>query len=660
FGNVPVSDHMAGDAISLDVANELLFNGGIDLSFLQHINKLLETVLGGLKDADGAPLNLKLPTFNPGSLAILGTMRNSEDDALETKRFSSVRRYIEADQADVFLYLLRYLFNTLRDDDFYQKIIGLITDSNALSPIVDEILTNARQNPELAIAALVELFAPAEYDMGDIDWIRCEDTTQYSAFWHKEDAQYLAENLAPFIDGLIKLLGIYDENGKLYSVENLNGLIGALGDSLYAPDLLNSLAAALKDLLANAGLPDEVLDIAAALGVDLRAWDSITEDHFRFANGDRAAFVDGLLELLRPLYPLLRFLLTEDFALSLFDGTLNAHSYAGYAYGIIPILEALGVKNILTPAQYTAAAINPDGTVNDNLVLAFLNPLLNTVDEVLANPLPLLLEKLPNAVYFIKSGGLETSVNNILHAVNVILDTVRPLYSVNLTQMLGIDLGLQGITNLLLDIVNTALGSSFELPNNGMVEALAAGKLTAFTSANGKTSYAIAGDQADTITALLRFAVEFLFHQNNRNEVVGLLADLVGTNVDFLKQIDALFSWMRSLEMRICGADLVMINLLNTMKVTNVFVQGKNNLLDTVNKNWVAILDAMKQSDLAFISDAAKSLEAFLDQNFNGVADGGGVISQGVIPAVNTVMSWFQKLWEILTWPFKMLMSWFA
>ena len=630
----------------------------------------------------------------------------------ETTTKTNNNNHIDADEGDVLLYLIRYLLTAVSGDALSGLLGGLLGDMGDLG----DIFGNLGANSEDTIAAVVELFNPKPsgfYAMDSIAWAYADGSNhkvQYTDIWTKEEAQFVADNFKPYLDDVIRLLGVYDDNGNLYSIDSLlDELIGGLDKDIYSSSLLNSLGGTLKDALSGLDLGDEINSLLEdQLGISLTSWDFITEDYFQFEDGDRDAFVANLLKLLRPAYPLLGFLLnSEDIALfgtpvpklnragekipvldgsgtpilddkgqqiyemTVEGGVVGASGYEGYAYGVIPILEAFGAKDILTAEQYKAAiAANPDA-----ILTAILNPVLDVLDEILDDPINGILEKLPNILYFLESGGLEVSVNNVLHAAFVLIDTLRPVYPLDLDlfALLGglvgdlvgvdnmvLDLSVEGITNLVMTFLNGSLETNFVLP--GGLDFLMTGTLTPYTSKNLLPAYRMDGstNSADMITELLRFVVNFLFEQDNRNEVVNLLGGLVGFDLDFLSQIDAIFKSLRDLHKQTFGADLVLDTLLNIFYTVGSFTGGQLNLLDAINKNWVAILAAMESSDVGFLSGFATGLRNFLNLNFKDIQDGGGTAVRGVIPFFSAIWAWIQKIFGWIIWPFQQLIGLFS
>jgi hypothetical protein len=412
----------------------------------------------------------------------------------------------------------------------------------------------------------------------------------------------------------------------------------------------------IQDLLGGIELPDMITDLLEdQLGINLNAWSSMSP--FEFADGNRAAFVNGLVRLLSPLNSLVKFLLiSED--IMLFDGTLGASGYEGYANGIIPLLEAFGASGILTPVQYKAAIARNE----DAVWTAILNPLLDVVDGLLADPLNGIFDVVPNLLFFVDNGGLEASLNNILHAAYVLLDTLRPLYPLDIFELLGINLGeflsMDGLLNLVLDLLEDSLGVSIILPN---LNSMMVGNVVSFTSRNGQTAYRLQGGSSeDLVTVFLRLLFDLLFEGDNMNAVLDLLSELVDFDADFIRQAGAILQSLYEAFLVDGNSDLVLHNLLNMFRAIGAFTTGVQNVLDEINRNWVAILDTMRDSDIQLVNDFVDWLTDFLDNNFNDIFDSSGLAPNGIIPFFEAIIAWVTNIWEWLMRPFNWIMGLFS
>ena len=141
-----------------------------------------------------------------------------------------------------------------------------------------------------------------------------------------------------------------------------------------------------------------------------------------FEDGDKAGFVAALVEVLAPLNPVINFILAGE-NLTLLDD-VNIIGYNGYDSAIVPLLEALGA----TPAALA------DG---ENVLAKVLNALVARIDAIIADPIDEILNLIPSLLYFIKSNGITTAVRNLLQPVYVILETIDPIYALNLNELIG-------------------------------------------------------------------------------------------------------------------------------------------------------------------------------------------------------------------------------
>ena len=644
--NMAIKDSLPVDIYGL-LTGDASPLGDLDLGvILSDVNAILDMVLEGLLPG------VKLPLFNTGKLAAMGTLLGP----IPSKRPSGTRYRIEADQADVLLFLLQYVLGVVEDPvcmDGIFKALAEMKDENGQPKMSDlrenktvmDIINRIASHPDDVIAAVVELLVPKEYAMEKYSWLYTNQAsatvTNYTSLWKKPDANYVINNLDDFLDGIMKLWGVYDSNGVLFSINNL--LKGVI-DGLYTNENLTKIALLVKNTIGGLNLDAKIADLINDLvAVDINYWNKYSEGHnWGFTDGDRNGFFSGIVELLRPALPLLRFLLTQDGDLAVFD-LVKANGYDGYAQGILPLLEALGAKNIKTPAEFKAAAeANPD-----NMITAILVPLMGVLDEVSSDPVGALLKKLPAIFYFLQSGGLNTAINNTIQALNVVIDTIRPVLPLNLFDLLKIDLNIDYYTliDMLFDLVNEKAKTNFSVPREALSTFLV-GNVTKFTSLNGDTAYTLVPEAEDSLTALLRFVVNFIYYRDNRDAIIDLLTGLVGMKSDFIKQADALFDGLRKLYLKHNGADVVLNTLLNTLKVTDAFTKTTQNLLDGFNKNWVAILAVMKNSGVSFLAEFAESLEGFLDKNFKDILDPDGKASSGLLKFFSAVGSWFKRIWD--------------
>lgn len=136
------------------------------------------------------------------------------------------------------------------------------------------------------------------------------------------------------------------------------------------------------------------------------------------ATDKKAAFINELVAMLAPLNKVLDFLLADG-DLTIFDGEAKVTLYGsdGYNTGLIPLLEALGC----TPV---AASTGSDA------LKATLNALVARIDALIANPVDSIFDLLDGLVYFLTSNGLATAAQNLLKPALVLIETIRPIIDV--------------------------------------------------------------------------------------------------------------------------------------------------------------------------------------------------------------------------------------
>ena len=228
-----------------------------------------------------------------------------------------------------------------------------------------------------------------EFEMQDFSWIFTEYANTgtilsaltmseifgkvgYGHLWTREKALQLVNNLDVFIEDMIYLLGL-TINGK--KVLNFSDLMHQLiGGYLYSPDVIKLITGALANLkpLLEQYDPQGVIAgfVKELLEVDVHAWDKYTDDYdWGFENGDRKAFENALVEVLTPVSRVIQWLFCDreyKFFVDA-DGVADEnrrgntdqvviYGAEGYAFGIVPILEAFNVPNIVTPADYSKNA----------------------------------------------------------------------------------------------------------------------------------------------------------------------------------------------------------------------------------------------------------------------------------------------------------------
>lgn len=486
----------------------------------------------------------------------------------------------------------------------------------------------------------------------------------YGKLYTREMGEYITKWLPSFIDTMIVLLGVEDSNGNLY--DGLQDILDQLiGTSIYKPELLQDILDALKGLIADLkeSIGDELFTHIAnvlnnSLGVNVAYWDNYTVEEF--AEGDKEAFINELLRMLQPVYPLLEWLLTDE-DLAFFnkdDGIDNSvvsdknsyviiHGAEGYAYGIIPILEAFGYDNdkILTPAEYKAAA-NGDPEM---LLRNILDPILARVDAILADPIDELLGTLPGIIYFLNSEGLDAAFNNAINAVIRVLETIEPLTGeIDLYEVIGFDfkVDIEGLIDQLL--ASVAEDTGFELTEVAMeaITELTLGEVISFTSKNGETAYtmkyATGADSVDLVTIILRLVLTFVSVPENVVALEAILQDELSE--DGYKFVCALLENFSQMAASEDGMDEIMYTVYQIFYAANVAAHKTENWLAEFNGDYSFLNQLFATSDLAFLRQIEISFGDLLNKYLGDIVDDDEIVPNGFIAFFKKIADFFQKI----------------
>ncbi len=500
---------------------------------------------------------------------------------------------IAADKGAVGNYLLQYIFTILEDEEAFRGLLGklMTIEQEDGTKVADEAKiedTLAKFN-ELglfaygknnAIAAIVELFNQEEnFAFGDYVWYEgaiYEGSTvtnltpamkaylSYNSDLTKEKAQYIVDNIEEIIGAVMKMVN-GDEESTFSIATMLGDLIGGFLTNETITTLAKKLSALdLNALLAGAGEeadePETVaegdepvadegeaapaidIDVTALindlLGVDLGAFAAYADlaDDTDWGVTDAATFAAALAEVLAPFASVIDFIFKGEDLKVIYDDaqpSITLKGYNGYDTAIVPLLEALGVD---------APAMGED----DDALVVILNAVLGLLETVIGtdeegkpvDAVAGILNILPGLLYFIQSNGLTTAVNNLLHPVYQLLDTIRPIYELDLMELLGKLLEGKGIAldlnnlniEFVLGLVKDLVG--LDLTELGVLIAdvckVAVVDYTSESSLIGengkKGAYTEFFDSTDLVAVIINFALDWARNQDN----VDALAAVIG------------------------------------------------------------------------------------------------------------------------------------
>ena len=670
---------------------------------LQHLD--LNTVFGLLKDATGIvlsddigePIGKYLATFYFGRLEYVTIYDDPAEDQPDLNGFHMV--YSEDDtRYDMITILVALVLDAVTyagneeaivellkniDEDnaqgIYNAIMAFLTHHEVQVPMVPYrwILTEYATDSADA-SKRGKILVPAGSWDGSTTSFFGEQI--YGPLYTRAMGEYITKYFALFVNTWITLLGIEDGKGGTYrSLDDLlNGLIGT---SIYKESLLESIANGISGAIDNLKemLGEEmfvyICDVLEkSLGVDVT---KLTQfDPQPFEDGDRDAFVDQLCDMASLVAPILRFLLTGQ-SISLFTDR-NGKDYIviegakAYKDSIIPILEALHApaSSIKTQEEYEALTANDDAA----MLKLIVNPILDRVDEILADPLNQVFDILPGVAYFINSKGLDSAFKNVLNAVYKVLYTIDPLIAnveklhkngeVSLYPLLGEDFDLEtldfsSIADLLLGLVNNLVDSTgLELTgilDNAIYE-LTVGVVTPFQSKRGVKDYTVryagaasgssgaVGDKADLATVVLRLVLNFISKPENVTALEALLKDSL--NEEGYKFVCSLLESFQQFAASEGGMDEIMYTVYYIFFLALNVGVATNNGLAEFNYNYSFMNKLFAGSNIGFIQQMAKSFGWLLDKNTPDVIDHDEAVPNGFIRFFRSIIDFFKKIGE--------------
>lgn len=615
-----------------------------DLAALSDINVLISEVLGMV-----APdAQLVLPTIDQAYLASLGTLEQSANGNI----------LYHADKPAVLLAVLRYILPMLGDQDVMDSLLGLIgtmTGSEInLGEDVMDILKGLGSNPDGVICALTELFVPydsyasKEYTYKNVPVLVDEEgnpildeegnpitpspinTVTYSEDWTKDQAQYIADNLDEFVNNMMTILGGAD-------MPTLGDMIRSyIADEFYTNEMINTLVITIRDALGGIGI--DLAPILDLVDVDLSSWNNVTEStSWGVVPGDSVTFAAGLSQALSPLTPLLSFLLTgED--ISVLD-TVKVNGYYGYQNGIVPLLENLGCNPayIQSYDEYVARVNqDPSRALND-----ILDPILKLVDRIYQSPIDTLMDILPNLLYFIDCGGLQTAVENTAQAAFVMLDTVRPIYNISFDLNLNLQ---QILVDLLANLEIGGQKVNLKIPFLTDLSKLMVGTVTEYDSKSGlEPTYMLMNtDKADFVTVLMRNVVDLLFYQENQKVITDLIANQAGLDQETADTLLKILNTFSEMYKEDNGVDKILHAGYVIFQTTHETGGDAITEIKDFNERWSEVFETLYNSGNEDLIKLAEWADSVLDFLSFGFITGDGIGTSGLIDFFERLAAFFQ------------------
>ena len=418
-------------------------------------NKLVE-LAGMLNLFDASALEFDLSTMTAG-MGGDGALKLAELDMAVLASCGSLQGdTFVSDQGRAYVVIMRWLVETLKLNK--TELPALMSNMSGEAAFSPELLNGLlSKDTDSIVGSLILLFTPSQ--PGNAEGMLypafSPSSVQYTPNLTEENYNKVLNEIDDLLSDFVKEGGSYNTIGQLLrGAIYTNSNISALVTGIYGAFEENGLT----EMLMLLGVDTSPSGVSALLTEydyknardvlnKAKRWSEVKLNGVRwgFYDGSRNGFQKALVDVLRPIYPLLRVVLAGEDLIIL--NSITVKGADGYNTAVIPILEALGCSSydIKNYEAYKSRA------GSDKIIDYVLEPVFDLVDDVCEKPVYTLTEKLPNIIYFMNSGSLEKCISNLLLPVTAVTDKLSGIYSMDfdtasLTSELDLNKLLSGMT----------------------------------------------------------------------------------------------------------------------------------------------------------------------------------------------------------------------
>lgn len=247
-------------------------------------------------------------------------------------------------------------------------------------------------------------------------------TVTYPAGMTRENFQRVLEQIdSTLSEFLVEFAGQQELSkmisGMIYSPDTLTALTTGIYSALGNEEMQGLLSLIGADFSVYA-VSDALQGVSPSAAYSLRqagSWEYADSIDWDITPGKRKGFEKCLNAVLSPLSPVLEVLLSEG-SLRLFDA-IDIYGSDGYNTAVIPVLEALGCEAPSIKMYTEYKALSSAGRIK-----AITKPVFDLLDKIVDTPIATLCGLLPNLLYFIDGGCMETVIQNLLYPVTSLLE----------------------------------------------------------------------------------------------------------------------------------------------------------------------------------------------------------------------------------------------
>lgn len=430
-----------------------------------------------------------------------------------------------SDKADTFLVLLRWFIDTMKLNKSGLSDMMGSEDSAKMTEIINSLMS---KETDQLVKILISIFSAESGKILDYTWTFLEYTPTAVTY----TPNLGADKYQRVVDGIDDLINEFiAEGGENETVRE------ALGPQIYS----NSLVTELVKGIYGAFESEEMKMLADIMGLSLRPaavanelvgsaysgarytlshnskWSKISYINWGFKDGSKDGFLKAVCDALTPFEPILNMLLAEGKITVL--GSVDIYGSNGYNTAIIPILEAIGcsAESIQTYEEFKASA--SEGKAVKSIATA----VVSLIERILDKPVYTVTEMLPNLLYFMESGGLQTAIENLMYPFTELLSQLGMESMLDISQLTEE----MDIDKIAADMIGSAdIGT--DLGNLDIKQIMSMGQSVSVQSKrtlNGQpaTISYIKADQPAIIVTLLRFIADMMKSPDGENMMLGLM-----------------------------------------------------------------------------------------------------------------------------------------
>lgn len=207
---------------------------------------------------------------------------------------------------------------------------------------------------------------------------------------------------------------------ELFSDETLSGMLTGIYASIEEQESVGRLGIDASTAAVAKGLSDYP-QVQKAVGA-AADWENVKLKNVKWGVKDKQGFARAVSAMLTPFNDALYMVLCGG---TYQAGIIRLRGDMGYKNGVIPMLLALGCTELTANEEFVSEAAENESSMVINIVLSVMSML----ESVLDAPADRLTDIMPNLAYYIKYGGLQSSVDALMSPLSLGIGKYVSLFS---------------------------------------------------------------------------------------------------------------------------------------------------------------------------------------------------------------------------------------